>query len=335
METPDDQDSKSGLLIKSRVDNLFSRYVTTDPVQELETVSDYFKYIAQRIEHRSLQILAERDLISAFESVSLLLQERLRFYPDSIRMQVDEIIKSSRLGHIMATMANIPLSELKQIQRYQRYGFLMIAMDWLENIFIKSYRRREDIEEFGISVDSLFQAKMALSRLSQIVKYALTSEKNAYDEDFFDLKDHYDPNLVQKPKVIALINILRISIENVSNKSTGKLILERIAHLENEIKKPKPRWGMILAGSLALLGFLADLKTVDPSAYTESYNIISSIVISLYQDGSVIAAKSKTLFLSEKSSQSDGSPDGQPVPLQRDMILPEGGTEEAEKKQKN
>ena len=118
-----------------------------------------------------------------------------------------------------------------------------------------------------------------------------------YDDALSDLKDHYDPNLIQKSRILTLVNLLKVHAEGIPDKETGGRILARLDRLEEELKKKSPRWGVILAGFLALVGFLADLKGLHPNIYGDCYKLGAQIVNALYHEGGVFANKSKTLLL--------------------------------------
>src|ERR1035437_4233583 len=94
---------------------------------------------------------------------------------------------------------------------------------------------------FSLSLENLFKAKLALSRLAQIVKYASTIEVVDNDAGFYDLKDHYDPDLIQKAKVVALVNLVRIQVDTLPDKDVARRIIDRIDRIEKEVRKPKPK----------------------------------------------------------------------------------------------
>jgi hypothetical protein len=242
--------------------------------------------------------------------------------------QVDAIVTDSDLGGILATVANLPEEELRIARLIQRYG---IFGRMSVSILGLSMKLPED--GFGLSRENLFKVKLALSRLSQIIKYASTIEVVDHDAGFYDLKDHYNPDLIQKAKIVAMVNLVRIQVDTLLDKEVSNRIIDRIDRIEKEIRKPKPRWGMILASALALLGFLADLKTMYPDVYTDSYQMVSQIVSVLYQDGSVLATKTKTLLLTDAVSVANhpeqpkppiNSPNDNPValaPQKRDEVV--------------
>lgn len=284
-------------LIKLKVDSLFNKYYERESSDELEIISQYFIYLAEQIDARCLRVNGRRDMITSFESVFLLLQERLFLYPETIRKQVDAIATDTGLGGTLATVANLPEEELRIARMIQRYG---IFGRMSVSLFGLSMKLPKD--GFGLSREKLFSVKVALSRLAQIIKFASTIEVVDHDAGFYDLKDHYNPDLIQKAKIVAMVNLVRIQVDTLPDKEISNRIIDRIDRIEKEIRKPKPRWGMILASALALLGFLADLKTIYPDVYTDSYQMVSQIVSVLYLDGSVLATKTKTLLLTEAGS---------------------------------
>jgi len=134
---------------------------------------------------------------------------------------------------------------------------------------------------------ALFGVKIALSRLAQIVRYASGIEVLDYDLGADELKDHYDPELIDKARVIALINILRVQLGDVQDEGIRDRLLDRVARLEREVQRTRPRWGRIIAGFFIILGFVADLKTISPRTYDALHRTVEAIVETLQTEGSV------------------------------------------------
>lgn len=264
------------------LDLLFSRYIERDPADDLHSIAEYLEYVAQRISYERLAIEVPPDFLSRFESACLLLRDRLRLYPDSIGVQVTEILKDSRLERIFAVFATLSERDLRRLQRQSLAWGLLAVLP-----YARLARLSKADDDLLPTRRSLFNAKIALTRLAQIVRYASSIELLDYDSGTEELKDHYDPALVDKAKILALINVLRVQANSVADSDIRQRLLERLDRLDEEVRRQKPRWGRIVASIFILFGFLADLKTVNPTAYESLYRTAQAMVEILHVEGSV------------------------------------------------
>jgi|GEM_PF-5203806 len=138
-----------------------------------------------------------------------------------------------------------------------------------------------------LSRENILNTKISLNRLSQIVKYVSSYELVDYDESYESFKEHFNPNIVDKNKIYAFINIIKVQASQLPNTDNQKKILDRLDELEAEVKKKNPRWGLIISGFFMLLGFLADLKTIEPSVYENIYKTTSQVISVIIEDGQV------------------------------------------------
>ena len=105
------------------------------------------------------------------------------------------------------------------------------------------------------------------------------------------MKDHYDPDLISRNKLLALFHILQVEVAELPEGSTKKILLTKLEAIEAELRKPKIKWGTIIMSFFVLFGFLADLKTLSPATYDKSYRVISEIISVMHMEGSVSASK--------------------------------------------
>ena len=71
---------------------------------------------------------------------------------------------------------------------------------------------------------------------------------------------------------------------------------KRVDRIEEELRRPKPRWGRIIAAVFIVFGFLADLKTLKPTVYDSVYRTAHAIVQMLHVEGSVEHQQRKPLL---------------------------------------
>jgi len=270
------------------VNLLFSQYAEQDSARDLRIISEYFEHLGDHINYRVSSIDVSNALLTRFESVCLLLRDRLRVYPETVHVQVEQILKDSGLERMFAIMAALSAEDLKRSVRNESH--VVIA-------FIREFLRATENADMGLPTrKSMFEAKIALSRIAQILRYASSIELMDYDSTTEDLKDHYDPSLVNKAKIVALLNVLRVQANDVHDVAVRGRLLEKIDRIDEELRRPKPRWGKIIAAAFVLFGFLADLKTLNPTVYDSLYRTAHAIINVLHVEGSVEHQRQKPLL---------------------------------------
>jgi len=280
---------------------LFSRFYDGDISHDLETVAEYYSHLADNIDYESFRITANRELLESFESVYLWLQDKLLAYPETIRNQILEIVREKQLCEIVGIVANLSDSHLSQLRRQGFFRRLPAIYSLFGFTFALPRAEREYLTE-----PKLFDAKMSLKRLAQIIRFAATVNVVDYDESFSDFRNNYNPNLIDKHKLLALINILRVQVQATPDEAHKKLIVEKLEGLESELKRSKVRWGVVITGFFILLGFLADVKTLNPNIYDKPKQTVESILAILHSDGVVQNSRPRLL------GDPDGKPDDQP-----------------------
>jgi hypothetical protein len=248
----------------------------------LRKLSEYASYLSEHIDYETINIDVDKELLDLFESVVLWLSDKLYPYPEFIRNDIFSIIHENRLRDVVSIIANLSKRHLYLLRRKKSAFGLFFAVS---SMFLKIDESKIGID--FISPEILFKAKVALNRIAQILKYAATLEVESYDEEYEDFSNNYNPNLVDKHKILALINVLRVQINKIPNNKNTKLILEKLDKIEKELKKPKIRWGLIISGFFILFGFIADLKTLEPHIYEAPQKVVEQILNVIHRDGCV------------------------------------------------
>jgi hypothetical protein len=246
--------------------------------------------------------------------------ERLLLYPESIGKQANAIIADSDLPQTIAVLNILPEHELRAIRIWGAFSFFSAFGHLLTAIMGRSSLA----DSYGLTSEALLKTRMALFRLSQVLRYASTLDLIDYDASFQEFKDHYNPDLVEKTKVVALINIVRVQVRACGDPEMQSRLESKLERIEEEIRKTKPRWGTVIAGLFVLLGALADLKSLQPQLYSESYGVVSRIIQVLHEEGSVERSRGPHTLLT--------NPDGDHRPQgARDVaVLPPRRREEDE-----
>lgn len=308
----DPQDS-----IKRNIDWLFSSHIQRDISDELKDIVEYFSFLAQGIEPRTFTIKIRQDLIQCFESVYLLLLDKLRVYPDPVRNQVITIIKDNHICDIMAVAGSIGTDDITRIRFKNAFQAFMGLFPFIGT----NLKINIDSEEYiYINRKDLFKLRVAFNRLSSILTYAASIKLVDYDESFYKFKENYDPDLIDKNKILAFINILHVQVNSHPESKQKNVILEKLENIETELRRPKVRWGIIITGFFILFGFLADLKTIKPDIYKEPYAIVQKVLVTIHEDG-VVRGESPRLLENKGVDDTDTEhidPPGVALPPKRE-----------------
>ncbi len=288
-------------IMKKRIDWLFSSYIQHDISDELKDIADFYSFIAERINPRTFTIEIRPDLIQCFESVYLLLLDKIRIYPDTIQNQIATITRENHICDIMAVAGSIDTKDLTRIRFKDSFQAFIELFPFFGNKF---RIRIESGEYIDITRKSLFNLKVALNRLSSILTYAASIKLIDYDESFYKFKKNYDPDLIDKSKLLAFINILRVQVNNNPDSKEKDIILDKLENIETELRRSKARWGIVITGFFILFGFLADLKTIEPDIYKEPYAIVQKVIATMHHDG-VVSSKPPQLLENKKSENSE------------------------------
>jgi len=257
---------------------LFSSY--KEYKYELNGYARIFKYLAKRIDCKKRKILADIQILMSFESVYLAMCEVIKLYPPELKLQINEIVQRKKILQIIAYVANTSEDDNSFIK--QNKSILNIF-----NIF-PQYGKSIEIEKgenIRLTSSRLFNLKIALNRIAQILQYASTIKVAASDDTIDNFRDHYNPDLIDKNKVIALINLLKVQISQMPESFDNTRLENRIEQLENEIRNPKCNWSSIIATCFILFGFVADLKSLSPSIYDGVYSTVNQIIMVIHNDG--------------------------------------------------
>jgi hypothetical protein len=270
---------------------------------KMVSVSKYFRYLSECISSDEILINCDKELLMSFEAIYLWLQEQLAYLPSHLKDQIENINKTSKLCELFAILSSLSDKEIWSISRRRR---LNASFGIFANIIsIRSYSELEKSQL--VSGTHLVEAKVALTRLCQVTLFASTKVDNDFfiDDDIEDFSKRYNPNIINKSKIIALVNLLKSQLNEVEENDDVKLILEKLDVVEKEINKRKPRWGVIFSVLFLVFGFTADLKTLNPAIYTKPLQTVEAILLNLHEEGQVEKSTSYNLPHYPQEKQSD------------------------------
>lgn len=251
---------------------LFDRYFDLDVPEALRHVAEYVEYLADSISPAELSTSAPKDLLSCFESVFLWVQQTLTAYPDAVREQVASIVTTNDLCQLFAILADLDESTLSRLRRSRlsRLQFRIFAAIGLELEPPEPY--------IPLSRKRLYDARLALRRAAQILTYASSLRILPSDDLTSGLEEHYDPSLIDRHRILALLHVLRSGINALPPDSPAHQLSAKLDDLETELGRPRIRWGTVIAYAFVVFGFLSDLHTVSPSTYDALFRTASAIL---------------------------------------------------------
>ncbi|NHZ86326.1 MAG: hypothetical protein GWP19_10650 [Planctomycetia bacterium] len=261
-----------------RIKYMFSSYIEYEPQEDIKVISQYFKYLHSHIDLFRGRILLDQEILGVFDAISLLLIDRLMLYPDTVQKEVNIIMKEADLSNFFGIYSGLSTSEQSMIRFKRTFG--IFANSYLRQIFGSGFSS----ELVGLPSDRLHIVKVALHRLSNILEYTSGIELLDYDTEYTTYKEHYDPSIIDKQKIIALIELIRLQCNVIPDTELKEHFQQKINKLENEIKKKNPRWGRIISGFFFLLGIVANVKTVAPETYNNLHNSIEKVIVILHED---------------------------------------------------
>ncbi|HXT16337.1 MAG TPA: hypothetical protein VN706_11945 [Gemmatimonadaceae bacterium] len=273
---------------RKRIEHLFYASTVGDAPHSIRFISEYCRYLASGIDQRGA-IVIPPDLLGSFESVYLWLSDRIKGYPDGVKNQVKQIVDGEKLCDRFARLASLSEHELEHYRR-RRTG-ASVKVDLVGMLLRPSF----GYEDGTLSRSELFDIRTALGRLAQVLTFTASIEPVDYDEALVDSTDHFDPNLIDRNRLAALIAILRIQAAEIPDAANKQRIGETVDRLETELKRPKVRWGIVISTAFVLFGFLADLKTISPETYEAVHRTAETIVSVLHHEGQVQKATNAKL----------------------------------------
>ena len=269
-------------------------------------LSSYYRYMSDSITSEEILIDCDKELLISFEAVYLWLQEQLTYLPAHLKDQVEKIFQDTRLCELFAILSSLSDKEIWAINRRRR---LNNSIGIFASIFTR--RNNTELEESQlVSATHLVNAKIALTRLCQITKFSASKvDDDFYTSDGFeDFSTRYNPEMINKAKVIALLNLLKSQFQEIGVTDDTKLILQKLEEVEKEINKRRPHWGLIFSTFFVIFGFTADLKTLNPTVYTKPLETIEAILYSLHEDGQVEKNVSNKLPYRPKEGENNQKP---------------------------
>jgi|GEM_PF-2556960 len=285
--------------LKFYIDVIIRDGGTDDPKQDMINLADYYQYLSERIIPEEYAVDVNENFLLSFESLYLWLQEKLTLLPPNIKNQIEEIFTEKNLCEIFAILSSVSAKDIRRFNRIKSYGVL--ASVFTSRLDIKINTQQAEL----VSSRNILDTKVALTRLAQVVRFSASkvSDVSLGSANFEEFKSSYNPDLINKAKVSALVSILKSQITDLPQDKNTELLIEKLDEIETEVKKPKPHWGLIFSTLFVVFGFTADLKTLNPDVYEKPLQTIENILLTVHEEGKVETNKAARKLISESPSK--------------------------------
>ncbi|WP_440877484.1 hypothetical protein [Thalassotalea sp. PLHSN55] len=286
-------------VLKYDIDAIIRNGSTGDSKNDMIVLADYYQYLSDKIMPYNFSIDAPEEFLLCFESLYLWLHEKLTLLSPSIKTQIEDIFTNKNLCEIFAILSSISPKDIYRFNRSKSFG--VFGSIFAPKLDIKFNDQQAEL----VSSRNILDTKVALTRLAQVVRFSASkiSDVSFGSSSFEEFKSSYDPDLINKAKMSALVGILKSQISDLPQDQNTSLLLEKLDEIESEVKKSKPHWGLIFSTLFVIFGFTADLKTLNPDVYTKPLQTIENILFSAHDEGKVEKNKASIKLLSDSPSQ--------------------------------
>lgn len=286
-------------VLKYYIERIISDGGTKDPKQDMIKLADYYQYLSDKVIPSEYAIDVKQNFLLCFESLYLWLHEKLTLLSPSIKSQIEEIFTSKNLCEIFAILSSISPLDIKRFNRNKSFG------KFGSLLFPKFDLSINEQQAELISARNILDTKVALTRLAQVVRFSASkvNDISLGSANFEEFKSSYDPDLINKVKVSALVGILKSQLSDLPQDKNTELLLEKLDEIETEVKKSKPHWGVIFSTLFVIFGFTADLKTLSPDVYTKPLQTIENILFTVHEEGKVEQNKASLKLLKGQPSK--------------------------------
>ncbi|MFT6908738.1 MAG: hypothetical protein ACJAS1_005442 [Oleiphilaceae bacterium] len=286
-------------MLKHYIDIIIRDGGSGDPKHDMMMLADYYQLLSDKVIPSEFYIDVKEEFLLCFESLYLWLHEKLTLLSPSIKTQIEDIFTSKNLCEIFAILSSISPRDIRRFNRNKSFGVFGSILSSKVGVNINDHQAEL------ISSRNILDTKVALTRLAQVVRFSASKVNDISfgSSNFDEFKSSYDPDLINKAKMSALVGILKSQITDLPQDKNTELLLEKLEEIESEVKKNKPHWGLIFSTIFVIFGFTADLKTLSPDVYTKPLQTIENILFTAHEEGKVEQNKSSLKLLGEKPSE--------------------------------
>ncbi|NOY43354.1 MAG: hypothetical protein GXP26_16155 [Planctomycetes bacterium] len=254
------------------LDRVFSNW--GELKDRLRNAASYLRFIGSRLDPHTRDLRIPDELANRFESLSLWIRKIMPELPPEVREQAIALLDDTKTEQTIVTLHTLGEDIRRRLRFRQSSSFVVM----FANVFgLFKTGLDESIAEL-VSEEQLQIIKVALGRLAGMLEYA--AEDLSQDEEIDDIfyRQHYDPQLVDRARVLVLLNSITLQLESLPDDEVKKHLLQNVERLKREASRSRPRWRSFLGNALIILAIIADIKTMHPDIGEEILRTIDVVI---------------------------------------------------------
>jgi hypothetical protein len=271
----------------------------------LKEIAEYYGYLSENLDFPSLGSDLNFKLITSFESIWYILQYYLKDIDPLLLKTIEDIFQRSNIFNFFSLLAIlIPNNGLIRYRRRKLFQSISFSIPSILTI------NNDNTENNTINSDTVLSIKAAIFRVASIVN---TISIDDYSEDIGldkNIKTRYNPELIDKEKILVLLELLKNNIISISETEDTKILITKIEIIENEIKKKQNiKWGKVFALIFVIFGFISNMKTIFPEQYDKAFYSLSRIITTITNEGQVDRLNNnKNYYIAEETKINEIEP---------------------------
>lgn len=268
----DGDDTHPGAVALKDIEQVLSQWgELPDKVRRSASV---FRFVSSRLDPRSRTLDVPDEVATRFESVCLWVRKILPQLAPEVQEQAKKLIEDTNAEHTILAIHTLG-DEHRRRLRFKQSASIAAA---LANMFGMFKIGIDDSTAAMLREEQLQSTKIALGRLAAMLDYAANDLNEIEDLDDLYFRKHYDPQRVDRIRVITLLQTLKSQLEALPENDVRNRLIANVEELTREVQRPRPRWRSFLGKAIILLAVVADIKTMHPELGSDILRTIDVVI---------------------------------------------------------
>lgn len=221
-----DEKKEARLVSNIKMMGTYKRFENAE--MHLPEISEYYRYLSENLTFPLLGSDLPIDFITSFESVWYILQYYLKSIDANALKSIEEILIKSNALEIFSILAVLlPNNELRRYRRKSIFSSISYSIPSLGlNVELGS-----DSSKSIIDSEVVLKIKASIFRITSIINNVSV---NDYSDDLTvdeSIKTRFNPELIDKDKLIALLSLLKSNISSLPETKDTKVLLSKMNSL--------------------------------------------------------------------------------------------------------
>ena len=218
-----DEKKEARLVSNIKMMGTYKRFENAE--MHLPEISEYYRYLSENLTFPLLGSDLPIDFITSFESVWYILQYYLKSIDANALKSIEEILIKSNALEIFSILAVLlPNNELRRYRRKSIFSSISYSIPSLGlNVELGS-----DSSKSIIDSEVVLKIKASIFRITSIINNVSV---NDYSDDLTvdeSIKTRFNPELIDKDKLIALLSLLKSNISSLPETKDTKVLLSKM-----------------------------------------------------------------------------------------------------------